>query len=63
MINKVSGSLMSADLSCVAPFPSPLILSPVMASIEEQNGQHSQRKEANGKMSYVAQVRTYKHRE
>jgi hypothetical protein len=62
-MNKLSGSLTIADLSCVTPFPSPLILSPVMASIEKQNGQHSQYKEANGKMSYVAQVRTYKHRE
>jgi hypothetical protein len=39
----------------------PILL--MMASIEKQNGQHSQREEADGKMSHVAQVRTHKDRE
>lgn len=36
---------------------------PMMASIEKQNDQHSQHKEANRKMSHVAQVRTHEDRE
>ena len=38
---------------------SSLILALVVASIEEQNDQHSQCKEADGKMRHVAQVRTH----
>jgi hypothetical protein len=42
---------------------SPLILALVVASIEKQNDQHSQRKEADGKVSHVAQIRAHEDRE
>jgi hypothetical protein len=42
---------------------SSFILALVMASIEEQNDQYSQREETDGKMSHVAQVRAHKDRE
>ena len=42
---------------------SPLIFALVVASIEKQNDQHSQREEADGKMSHVAQVGAHKDRE
>ena len=40
-----------------------LIFALVVASIEKQNDEHSQRKEADGKMSHVAQVGAHKDRE
>lgn len=48
--------------SLLMPF-SPFMLGLMMASIEEQNDQHSQREEADGKMSHVAQVGAHKDRE
>ncbi len=40
-----------------------LIFALVVASIEKQHDEHSQHKEADGKMSHVAQVGAHKDRE